>query len=136
MELFLNLCWVSLLLPGYLLWRERMSSGRPAAPFVFLSTLGCALILLFPVISATDDLHAIRPEMEESERACRQAGHRVCAFHALTHSAQPILPGSACLAARFEPIGTVLPFSPPALGISSASTPDGRAPPSEKPISL
>jgi len=136
MELFLNLCWFSLLLPGYLLWRERTSSDRPAAPLVFLSTLGCALILLFPVISVTDDLHAIRPEMEESERAFRQAAHRVCALHALTHSAQPILPGSASLAAGFPQIWTVLPFSPQALRTFPASAPDGRAPPSENPTSL
>jgi hypothetical protein len=135
MELFLNLCWLSLLMPGYLLWRKRRSSDRPA-PFVFLCTLGCALILLFPVISATDDLHAIRPEMEESERAFRQAGHGVCTLHALTHSAQPILLGSASLAAAFEQIGTVLPFSPRALRILSASGNDGRAPPSENPTSL
>jgi hypothetical protein len=31
MELFLNLCWLSLLLPAYLLWRQRTSSDRPAA---------------------------------------------------------------------------------------------------------
>lgn len=134
MELFLNLCWLSLLLPGYLLWRKR-TSDRPAA-FVFLCTLGCTLTLLFPVISATDDLHSIRPEMEESESAFRQAGHRVCTFHALTHSAQPILLGSASLAAAFEQVGTVLPFSPRALRILSASRNDGRAPPSENPTSL
>jgi len=28
--------------------------------------LACVLLLLFPVISATDDMHAMRPEMEES----------------------------------------------------------------------
>jgi hypothetical protein len=136
MELFLNLCWLSLLLPGYLLWRERTSSNRPAAPLIFLCTFGCALILLFPVISATDDLHAIRPEMEESERAFRQAGNRVCTLHALTHSAQPILPSSASLAAGFERIGTVLPFSPQALRTFSASAPDARAPPSANPTAL
>jgi hypothetical protein len=42
--------------------------------------LGCILVLLFPVISVTDDLHAMRPEMEESSpsrRAIRQsAGDR------------------------------------------------------------
>jgi hypothetical protein len=135
MELFLNLCWLSLLMPGYLLWRKRTPSDH-LAPFVFLCTLGCALILLFPVISATDDLHAIRPEMEESERAFRQAGHRVCTFYTLTHSAQPILLGSSALAAAFEQIGTVLPFSPRALRILSASGNDGRAPPSENPVSL
>jgi hypothetical protein len=136
MELFLNLCWLSLLLPGYLLWRERTSSNRPAAPLIFLCTFGCALILLFPVISATDDLHAIRPEMEESESAFRQAGHRVSALHALTHSAQLILPSSGSQAAGFERIGMVLPFSLQSLRTFSVSAPDGRAPPSENPTSL
>ena len=41
-----------------------------------LLALGCVLVLLFPVISATDDLHAMRAEMEESpvsKRSIRQA---------------------------------------------------------------
>jgi hypothetical protein len=137
MELFLNLCWLSLLLPGYLLWRQRTSSDRPAAPpLVFLCALGCALILLFPVISATDDLHAMRPEMEESERALRDANRCACTLHALTHSSQPVLPSSASLTPAFEQIGTLLPFMPQALRTFSAPAPAGRAPPSDPPISL
>src|SRR5208283_4037128 len=74
MELFLNLCWVSLLLPAYFLWRQRTSSTSPdgrvksaaSDTLIFLCALGCAFVLLFPVISATDDLHAMRAEMEES----------------------------------------------------------------------
>src|SRR5271167_1513560 len=74
MELFLNLCWLSLLVPAYLLWRRRISStasGSPEGsaarrPLVFVCALGCAFVLLFPVISASDDLHAMRAEMEES----------------------------------------------------------------------
>ncbi|HEY6304142.1 MAG TPA: hypothetical protein VIX14_13865 [Terriglobales bacterium] len=71
MELFLNLCWISLLLPAWLLWQRRNGTGSPAkspavCPLVFVCALGGVLILLFPVISATDDLHAMRAEMEES----------------------------------------------------------------------
>jgi len=73
MELFLNLCWLSLVLPAYLLWREGLAAtgeGRGkdalARPLVFICALGCAFVLLFPVISASDDLHAMRAEMEES----------------------------------------------------------------------
>ena len=40
--------------------------GSAARPLVFICTLGCAFVLLFPVISASDDLHAMRAEMEES----------------------------------------------------------------------
>src|SRR5208283_1548234 len=91
MELFLNLCWLSLLVPACLLWRQRNASpslnGRaksPApSPLVFLCVLGCALVLLFPVISASDDLHAMRAEMEESERAFRHASHGASTSHAL-----------------------------------------------------
>ena len=56
--------------------RERARRARITA-LQFLLALGCALVLLFPVISATDDLHAMRAEMEESatsKRAVRQAG--------------------------------------------------------------
>jgi hypothetical protein len=94
MELFLNLCWLSLLVPAYLLWRRRTSSStgsdsparsRAARPLMFLSALGCALVLLFPVISATDDLHAMRAEMEESSPGkrgvCQAAGEKASAWH-------------------------------------------------------
>jgi hypothetical protein len=39
--------------------------------------LSCILVLLFPVVSATDDLHAMRQEMEESslsKRMVKQSG--------------------------------------------------------------
>src|ERR1700692_1875367 len=79
MELLLNLAWVLLAVPAYWLWRCD-TGARPArrvsGPQCLLA-LGCALVLLFPVISATDDLHVMRAEMEDaavSKRAVRQAG--------------------------------------------------------------
>jgi hypothetical protein len=79
MELLLNLAWMLLALPGYWLWRRGAGArqARRISSLQFLLALACALILLFPVISATDDLHAMRAEMEESaasKRAVRQAG--------------------------------------------------------------
>jgi len=140
MELFLNLCWLSLLLPAYLLWRRRTStivSDSPAGrPLIFVCALGCALILLFPVISASDDLHAMRPEMEESERAFRHAGHCARTVHALTHSSQPVLPSSPSLTPVFDQVDKVLPFMPQTLRSFSAPAPSGRAPPSEHLTSL
>jgi hypothetical protein len=144
MELFLNLCWLSLLLPAWLLWRLRASAaisdrpvGSPAeCPLVFLCALGCALVLLFPVISASDDLHAMRPEMEESERALHHAGHCACTLHALAHSSPPVVPSSASLTPAFEQIGAVLPFMPQTLRTFSTPAAAGRAPPSEHPTSL
>jgi len=127
MELFLNLCWFSLLLPAWLLWRQRTSPA--IRPLAFVCALGCVLILLFPVISASDDLHAMRPEMEESERAFRHPGHCACTIHALVHSPQPVLPSSASLTPSLEQIGTVLLFIPPTLATFAAPAPAGRAPP-------
>jgi len=140
MELFLNLCWLSLLLPAWLLWRQRTSATGAAhlaaRPIVFVCALGCVLVLLFPVISATDDLHPMRAEMEESKRAFLHPGHCACTIHALTHASQPVLPSSSSLTPAFEQIGAVLPFMPQTLETFSAPAPAGRAPPSEHPTSL
>jgi cytochrome bd-type quinol oxidase subunit 2 len=79
MELLLNLAWVLLALPAYWLWRRDagLRSARWVSSLQCLLALGCVLVLLFPVISASDDLHAMRAEMEDSsisKRTVRQAG--------------------------------------------------------------
>jgi len=79
MELLLNLAWLLLALPAYWLWRRDcgVQSGRRFSSLQCLLALGCLLVLLFPVVSATDDLRAMRAEMEESgpsKRSVRQAG--------------------------------------------------------------
>lgn len=80
MELLLNLAWLILVLPAC--WLGRRSKGTPArhrfTSGQCLLALGCILVILFPVVSATDDLHAIRAEMEESpvsKRDIQQASH-------------------------------------------------------------
>jgi hypothetical protein len=80
MELLLNLAWLLLALPAYWLW-QRAAAGarlrRRFSPLQGLLALGCVLVLLFPVISASDDLHAMRAEMEDSsstnKRTVRQS---------------------------------------------------------------
>jgi len=65
MELLLNLFWLMFaLLAVGLWWRARSEQRCNRLPQ--LVVLSCVLILLFPVVSVTDDLHPIRPEMEES----------------------------------------------------------------------
>jgi hypothetical protein len=69
MELLLNILWLALALPAFWVWRRKPECAVARQRFggycpVLL--LGCVLVLLFPVVSATDDLHAMRPEMEES----------------------------------------------------------------------
>ncbi|HTC56688.1 MAG TPA: hypothetical protein VK706_09780 [Candidatus Sulfotelmatobacter sp.] len=79
MELLLNLAWMLLALPAYWLWRRdaEVRAARWVSSLQCLLALGCVLVLLFPVISASDDLHAMRAEMEDSsisKRTVRQAG--------------------------------------------------------------
>ena len=76
MELLLNLAWLLLALPAYWLWSGSKTSSRKLTSLQCLLALGCVLAILFPVVSATDDLRAMRTEMEESpasKRTIRQA---------------------------------------------------------------
>jgi hypothetical protein len=80
MELLLNLAWLLLALPAYWLWRgsKTVPHGRTFTALQCLLALGCMLVILFPVVSATDDLRAMRSEMEESpasKRTIRQASN-------------------------------------------------------------
>jgi hypothetical protein len=68
MEIALNILWLSLLLPALWVYRWRRPDCSNQVRFSRLEPiliLACVLVLLFPVISATDDLHAMRFEMEE-----------------------------------------------------------------------
>ena len=79
MELLLNLFWLTLAVPAVWMWRHESACARDRRRFDRIRPfllLGCVLMLLFPVVSATDDLHAMRQEMEESpsKRMVKQAG--------------------------------------------------------------
>jgi hypothetical protein len=58
LEPWLNLCWLLLIAPALCVQRRHLNSLQLA--------LACLLLLLFSVISATDDLHAMRQEIKES----------------------------------------------------------------------
>lgn len=76
MELLLNLLWLLLAMPAFLLWRDCGTAPdrqKSTALQCFLA-LGCMLVLLFPVVSATDDLRAMRAEMEETPLSKRSVG--------------------------------------------------------------
>jgi len=77
MELLLNLAWMLLAVPAWWLWRGRRSA-RKFGSLQCLLALGCALFILFPIVSATDDLRAMRAEIEESpasKRSIRQSSN-------------------------------------------------------------
>jgi len=68
MELLLNLFWLLLAVPAVWVWHQARHerSSRGSQSHRSLLILGCLLIVLFPVVSATDDMQAMRPEIEES----------------------------------------------------------------------
>jgi hypothetical protein len=77
MELLLNLAWLLLAMPAYWFWHKTKpaKTERSFRPLHAVLALGCALVILFPLISATDDLHVIGTEIEEpsaSKRSIRQ----------------------------------------------------------------
>ena len=135
MELLLNLAWLLLVLPAYGIWRQGAVAKRPNRfnSLQGLLALGCLLVLLFPIISATDDLHAMRAEMEEpggaSKRSVRQASQdkfsvKVSRVHnspAILENASAFAP--SCDAWRESVIPSCSPLSAPSVLFA------GRAPP-------
>ncbi|HMK23584.1 MAG TPA: hypothetical protein VK466_14715, partial [Terriglobales bacterium] len=87
MELLLNLIWLLLVVPAYLLWRSgTRRSDAHRSGFVLL-VLACTLAILFPVVSASDDIQAMRPEMEEaSTRDTISSSHYSRFLSAFQHS--------------------------------------------------
>ena len=77
MELLLNTIWLLLAIATFLLWVPRKARSAPAdrdpSSFVAVLALACALVLLFPAISLTDDLHAEQATMEDSSRTVMKA---------------------------------------------------------------
>jgi hypothetical protein len=132
MELLLNLAWLLLALPAFLLWRgcRSASAGRRLTAVQCLLALGCMLVILFPVVSATDDLRVMRAEMEESTVSKRSIGQSSGERLSPSKSqAQPALATSAyspvLLEQGWHVVIAVLISSPE----SPASVRSGRAPP-------
>lgn len=100
MELTLNLFWLLLVVPALWLWRQARFARLRGRPEVRPSAmvLGCLLLLLFPVVSATDDLQAMRPEIEESATSDLARASHHASFSASTNSRA----GAALPAAQFR----------------------------------
>jgi hypothetical protein len=76
MEIILNMIWGLVAIWAFWFWASKSDrvtpSSRSALPSGVLA-LACALILLFPVISLTDDLHAELAVMEDGSGSVLKA---------------------------------------------------------------
>lgn len=129
MELLLNLIWVVLAVSALYAWGRRRSHprSRPA-----LIALVCLLALLFPVISATDDLHAMRSEMEDSassKRSLKQAVTGKAVWQQTIHNPPALLASALVVLPRGETSRVVIPTPPPRFSVLSCVVQSDRAPP-------
>lgn len=129
MELLLNLVWVVLAVSTLFAWGRRRN--RPHSQSHLIALI-CLLALLFPVISATDDLHAMRSEMEDSasnKRSLKQVVTGRAIWQQTTHNPPALL----TLTFAFLPLGEAssLVVSAPTAGFSTRSRAvrNNRAPP-------
>ena len=127
MELLLNILWLLLVGPGIYLWvRHR----RTKPSFQLCIALACLLFLLFPVISASDDLHAMRSEMEESSPGKKVLEQIAKRSPGVASTAPPAQLTPAVEVQFFPEISRRVEFLPPTIvlkGYSSVPTP--RPPP-------
>lgn len=134
MELLLNLIWLLLAVPAFWLWRHEALPARRnryLTPVRYVVVLGFVLLMLFPVISATDDLRAMQPETEESSsarRAFRSAENEK--EQIIRINTTPALLGVALVTPpAFEFCGLVLNPSIVLPAASPLDAPTGRSPP-------
>ena len=134
MELVLNLFWLTLAVPA--VWicchdsdcaSDRRGSDR-IRPFLLL---GCVLMLLFPVVSATDDLHAMRQVMEEapSKRMVKPLAGEKSFVGLSSPGALPALILPVSLGLTYEVCGRVLLVSAIPLQSAHSTERPSRAPP-------
>jgi hypothetical protein len=132
MELLLNLAWLLLALPAYWLWcgSRYASAGRKLTSVQRLFSLACMLVILFPVISATDDLRVMRAEMEESPSTkrsiCQKTAERASTGKWHSQPSLVSLPGSFFRWGEISLLALIIKISIPS---APAIAPSGRAPP-------
>jgi hypothetical protein len=133
MELLLNLVWLALALLAFTAFvRGRKASARhPRASYrTALLALACVVVLLFPVVSASDDLHPTQAVLEDASKRVQKMA---APHHHESFSSSPSVV-SAVLALYFlaalVSLATWRPVVPKVCVISlSHKTISGRAPP-------
>ena len=133
MELTLNLFWLLLTVPALFLWRRQgLGRRQDHRSYLVLPALGCLLILLFPVISTSDDLRAMRAEAEDS--VTRDSLRDASASRSSQAADRANTPFTLPQAQVFISLGSpawiaTTPASTPKSGLRLVTTRTGRAPP-------
>ncbi len=133
MELLLNLIWLALALGAFcafLSWR-RSSTVIAQVPWVqAVLALACVVVLLFPIISASDDLHPVQAVMEDASKRLQQAVGPV----SLARNGPPVAIPALLAVQTFFALVALKHWCPRTLAINVLSREripaDGRAPPS------
>lgn len=95
MELFLNIFWFAITVAGVILWRTRWAREhriRRHASWREWTAFVCSMVLLFFVVSLTDDLHAELMLIEECSSSRRQASCFACPHHPSAENPNTIHP--------------------------------------------
>lgn len=134
MEVLLNTIWLLVAVGALLFWRPVKRFGaqksRQSQSFGILA-LVCTLVLLFPVISLTDDLHAEQVAMEDSCRPLMKARNTV---HGCLRSGRTLLMAgrpNAWISASVRHLisGAVVVVDVPVFSLTFVTAHDGRSPP-------
>jgi hypothetical protein len=137
MELVLNILWLLLAASAVALWRTSWAHQprtRRHAPWREWTAVACALVLLFFVVSLTDDLHAELVVLEDCS-ACRRHVNCLTAAHAAqqpdhfpTGAGAAVLPAEARVADSAVAL-LFVPASQPMSSLPQRQSHAGRAPP-------
>lgn len=76
MELLLNLIWIALALAALCAFATGRSNRRQTSGSRWLKALlalSCGIVLLFPIISASDDLHPVQAAVEDASKRVQLA---------------------------------------------------------------
>lgn len=136
MELTLNLAWAVIAVASYArLFRHfairRCGRGHGPRRWQCIVALTCALLILFPVISLTDDLHEIQATAEEAASCVviKQCVQSHASSPARTVHHIPCLPAAIATDFPWTAVGAAAVLESALLRPALRQSPPGRAPP-------
>jgi hypothetical protein len=136
MELFLNILWSVIAVAGLCVWRVSWAGQtrqREHASWRQWTAFVCALVLLFFMVSLTDDLHSELVVFEECSAGRRHAACQACPQHApqktdAARTSYPVFPMPSFVHVLTQS-GLVVPERQSAENFFQAHRSFGRAPP-------